>query len=137
MMKVKDEPTVVKRIRRGINNVRNKIPNPAEVASASKSFFFGVSGDKFTSNERFKMDCGKISKSSKNKLSSIFGQADMGFIQMLKEEEKHDKVDNLEEFPVPIDVLYNNPIITEGKLGKGVKITLDFESNKVRRNIDT
>mmetsp|Transcript_30006 Transcript_30006/g.26578 ORF Transcript_30006/g.26578 Transcript_30006/m.26578 type:complete len:247 (+) Transcript_30006:97-837(+) len=135
-MHAKEETTTIRKLKRGIRNVRKKAPNPAEVAKASKEFFFGVSGDKFTSHSRFKTDMSKISKSGKNKLSSILGQADLSFIQMLKDEENLDSLREIDEFPVPTEILYNNPAITDGQLGKGVKITVEFEKNKVRRNID-
>jgi hypothetical protein len=113
----------------------NKSSNPVDCAAAGRAFF-GVSGDKFTSNPRFKTDLSRISKSQKNKMSSILGAAELEFIQMLKEEENTELLEEVEEFPVPLETLYNNPRITQGQLGKGVKITLEFENNKVRRNID-
>ena len=131
-----EENTTQRKLKRGIKNARRTVPNPAEVASASKSFF-GVANGKFTSQSRFKTDVGKISHSEKNKLSAILGKADLDYIQLLKEEENNDALRELEEFPVTVENLYNNPLITDGQLGKGVHITLEFETNKVRRRVDT
>ena len=135
-MHAREENTTMRKLKRGIKNVRRKIPNPSEVLNASKTFF-GVTENTFRAKERFTTDLGKISKSEKNKMSTIFGQADLSFMQLIKEEEDHETLNELEEFPVSVDVLYNNQAITDGQLGKGIKVTLDFETKKVRRNIDT
>lgn len=135
-MQTHEETTHVRKLKRGIKNYRRRLNNPAELNAASKSFFFGVTGDKFTSTVRFKVDLGKISKSEKNKMSNIFAQEEIELVKMLKEEESHDLLREMEEFPVPIESLYADERITKGVLGNGICITLDFESNKVRRNID-
>ncbi|CAI2376306.1 unnamed protein product [Moneuplotes crassus] len=136
VMSAKDENTVQRKLKRGIRNARRTVPNPAEVASASKNFFLVSSNGKFTSQSRFKTDVGKISHSEKNKLSSILGKADLDFIQLLKEEENNDALRELEEFPVPVENIYNNPLITGSQLGRGVQVTLEFKNNKVRRRVN-
>ena len=133
IMAARDETTEVRRIKRGIEMKHKRGGNTAEMAKAGKDFFFGISGDKFTSKNRFTTDLAKISKSHENKMSSIFAQADLDFVGMLRDQEF---LEEIEEFPVSLEALYENEYITQRELGRGVKITLEFENNKVRRNID-
>lgn len=120
-MHAQDETTNVRKLKRGIRAARKRIPNPEEARTASKTFFFGVTNDKFTSGQRFLTDLGKISKSSKNKMSEILGQHDQEYMEQFGDEDEEN--------------VYNDPKILEDRLGRGVTITLDFENNKVRRNI--
>lgn len=120
-MHAQDETTNVRKLKRGIRAARKRLPNPEEARTASKAFFFGVTNNKFTSGQRFLTDLGRISKSSKNKMSEIFGQHDQEYMQQFEDEEEEN--------------VYNDCKILEDRLGKGVRITLDFENNKVRRNI--
>ena len=135
-MHSQEEPSTIRKLKRATKNIRSRLQKPAEVASASKEFFFGVTGGKFTSHSRFGFDLGKISKSFKNKISTIFGQADLEHLQLLKDEENNEDVQEVEEFPVSMETLYTNSGVTDGQLGRGVQITLDFETNKVRRRVD-
>ena len=67
IMTATDESTTVRKLKRGIKACRKNTKNPAEVAEATKEVFFGVTNDKFTSMQRFKIDLSKISKSENNK----------------------------------------------------------------------
>jgi hypothetical protein len=120
-MHTQEETTNVRKLKKGIKAVRKRLPNPAEVKTASREFFFGVSGDRFTSKMRFKTDLGTISKSGKNKMSEILGQHDQEFMQLFELEDEEN--------------VYTDPRIIEDRLGRGVRITLEFEMSKVRRNI--
>lgn len=136
IMQAREESTAIRKIKRGIKAARKFAQNPAEVKSATNEFFFGVTGDKFTTNTRFKTDMGKISKSSNNKMSKILGQADVEFIHMLRDEENHELLREFEEFDFGIETLYTDKRVTKGLLGKDIHITLEYQNNKVRRNID-
>jgi hypothetical protein len=48
--------------------------------------FFGISGDKFKSTQRFKVDMAKISGSEQNKISNIFATFDANYVNHIKEE---------------------------------------------------
>jgi len=56
--------------------------------------FFGISGNKFTSSQRFKIEMSKISKSDKNKLSNVFARADTDLMKKFRDEGEESKNDN-------------------------------------------
>lgn len=61
-----------------------------------------MAGDKFTAAQRFKTDLSKISQSSDNKISIIFGKVDIDFVQKVKDEGDADLLEEIEDFPVCI-----------------------------------
>jgi hypothetical protein len=132
VMSAKDDNTDIRKIKRGIATAYKHLQRPAEVSTAKKQFF-GVSDGKFTSNKRFDIDLAKISESSKNKMSEIFKEADKAFISTI---DYDDIPEELEDFPVPLESLYDSQCINQGDLGRGIAVTLEYEKNKVRRNID-
>ena len=83
----------------------------ADVSAASKEFL-GVAGDKFTAVQRFKTDLSKISQSSSNKISNIFGRVDLEFAQKVKDEANADLLEEIEDFPVSYTLdMWNHAIL--------------------------
>ena len=134
-MHAKEESTHVRKLKKGIKAVRKNKKNTADPKEASKQFF-RVSSNEITTTNRFTIDMSKIGTSSKNKLSSILGNAEQEYLALCRDEDNTEALQEANEFEFQTEALYTNPRLTEELLGQGIKITLEFENAKVRRNID-
>lgn len=135
IMHAKEDNTHVRKLKKGIKAVRKSKRSTADPKEASKQFF-RVTSDQITTTNRFTIDVSKIGTSHKNKMSSIFGKAEQEYLELCKNEDNTEALDEANEFEFPTETVYTNPRLTQELLGQGVKITLEFENAKVRRNID-